>query len=150
MVNAIRCSNSKMPRRNRDVKKTTNARSKDSSFHESPKTRSEVNGPDKDKITIWWRENMKPREKMCGKINILNFRHYNSPITYKLKSTLGLCRMEITSSRIRHFGHGRYLPSVQPDIFECIQLLLSQITQQEWTNGNFFIRHFKFIWRRQG
>ena len=28
---------------------------------------------------------MKPREKMCGKINILASRHYNSPITYKLK-----------------------------------------------------------------
>ena len=43
-----------------------------------------VNGPDKDKITIWWRENTKPREKMCG-ISILTSRHYNSPITYKLK-----------------------------------------------------------------
>ena len=31
-----------------DVKKTTNARSRDSSPHQSPKTRSEVNGPDKD------------------------------------------------------------------------------------------------------
>ena len=45
--------------------------------------------------------------------------------------------MEITSSRIRQFGHGRYLPSVQRDIFECIQLLLSQNHSTTMINWKF-------------
>ena len=58
-----------------DVKKTTNARSRDSSFHQSPKTRSEVNGPDKDHDYHMKREHDATKRKMCGKNNITS-RHY--------------------------------------------------------------------------
>ena len=126
------------------IKKTTNAKILRLNIFTYTQTRSEVNGPDKDKITIWWRGNTTPREKMCGKIITSSTLGTITPLSRINSNQFWVyVGMEITSSRIRQFGQGRYLPSVQRDIFECIQLPLSQITQQEWTIGNFVIRHFK-------
>ena len=47
------------------------------------------------------REHEATRKDVWENKNILNSRHYNSPITYKLKSIWVYVGMEITSSRIR-------------------------------------------------
>ena len=105
-----------------DVKKTTNARSRDSSFHQSPKTRSEVNGPDNDYVTIW-RGNMTPRRERCvGKITSPLGTISSTYIHVYIQLCMDLFRHGITSCRVRQFGYRRYSQTVRPDIFKCIKL----------------------------
>ena len=58
-----------------DVKKTTNARSRDSSFHHHPKREVKSTDLTKTMVTILKREHDATKRKMCGKNNITS-RHY--------------------------------------------------------------------------
>ena len=52
-----------------------------------------VNGPwQRQDYHMMKREHDATRKDVWENINIFTSRHYNSPITYKLKSNLGLCR----------------------------------------------------------